>query len=43
MNDKKDIAVNDNTILKEINPTFQHRQKQHTFASVNYIDNEVQL
>ena len=38
MNDQKEIAVNDNTILKEINPTFEHHQKQNTFASVNYID-----
>ena len=43
MNDQKEIAVNDNTILKEINPTFEHHQKQNTFASVNYIDNEAQL
>ena len=43
MNDKKEITVNDNTILKEINPTFEHQQKQCTFVSVSYADNEAQL
>lgn len=37
MNDKNEIIVNDNTILKEIKPTFERQQKQHTFISVTLI------
>ena len=42
-NDKNEIIVNDNTILKEIKPTFGRQQKQYTSVSVNYINNEAQL
>ena len=43
LNDKNDIIVNDNTILKKVKSTFERQQKQRTFILITYINNEAQL
>ena len=43
LNDKNDIIVNGNTILKKVKSTFERQQKQRTFVLITYINNEAQL